>query len=222
MKDMKKVIILFLALSMSFITIAQNSSEKARTLLDEVSAKMGAYENMYIGFTSTLVNKDAELTDDPPIRGNITLKGEHYNLNYLGNNFIFDGKKLFVINHERKEVNITDGNLEEEEEDGFIYPSKLLTFYKEGYTFSMGKLQNVRGRKIQLVNLTPIDSESAIVKVQLGIDAKSKHIYNLKQEGANGSVTTFTITTFKSNQSISKNLFSFDQNKYEKQGYSID
>lgn len=220
MKDMKKIGILFLALSMSIFVHAQNSSEKAKALLDEVSTKMGAYNNMYIGFTSTLVNKEAGVTNDPPIRGNITLQGESYNLNYLGNNFIFDGKKLAVINHENKEVNVSEGDLEEE--DGFIYPSKLLTFYKEGYNFAMGKLENSRGRKIQMVDLTPIDSNSDIVKVQLGIDAKTKHIYKLVQVGSNGSETTFTITAFKSNQAISKNLFFFDQTKYEKQGYTID
>ncbi len=96
---------------------------------------MGAYKNMYIAFSSTLSNEDAGIKegDEPPIRGEINLQGEKYNLNYLGNNFIFDGKKLYVINHDEKEIAITDGDLDGD--DGFIYPSKLLTFYKEGYNF---------------------------------------------------------------------------------------
>ncbi len=217
---MKKVGLLFIAIFISLNTIAQNNSIEAKKLLDEVSIKMGAYTNMIIGFNSTLVNKEAGIINDPPIRGEITLSGEKYNLEYLGNNFVFDGKKLAVINKEEKEVNITNGGLEEE--DGFIYPSKLLTFYKEGYNFSMGKLKNNNGRKVQFVNLTPIDSNSDIVKVQLGIDAKTKHIYKLIQIGSNGAETTFTITKFKSNQPISKNMFSFDKDKYIRQGYFID
>jgi len=217
---MKKIGLFILVICFSFNGIAQSSSESAKTLLDEVSTKMGAYKNMSIGFTSTLVNKEAGITNDPPIRGTITLSGEKYNLNYLGNNFVFNGKKLVVINTEEKEVTITEGDLEEE--DGFIYPSKLLTFYKEGYTYEMGTLKNNKGRKVQFVNLTPIDSNSDIVKVQLGIDAKTKHIYKLVQIGSNGAETTFTITKFKSNQSISENLFSFDKAKYEKLGYLID
>ncbi len=217
---MKKVGLLFIAAFISLNSIAQNSSSEAKQLLDEVSVKMGAYTNMIIGFNSTLVNKEAGITNDPPIRGEITLSGEKYNLDYLGNNFIFDGNKLVVINQEEKEVNITNGDLDEE--DGFIYPSKLLTFYKEGYNFSMGKLNNNNGRKVQFVDLTPIDSNSDIVKVQLGIDAKTKHIYKLVQIGSNGAETTFTITKFKSNQPISKKMFSFDKEKYLKQGYFID
>lgn len=217
---MKKITLFLVGLLVSLHINAQSSSQKAKSLLDEVSTKMGAYENMSIGFNSTLVNKEAGITNDPPIRGNITLSGEKYNLNYLGNNFVFDGKKLVVINTEEKEVTITSGDVEED--DGFIYPSKLLTFYKEGYNYEMGNLKNNNGRKVQYVNLTPIDSNSDIVKVQLGIDAKTKHIYKLVQIGSNGTETTFTITKFKSNQAISENLFAFDRNKYEKLGYLID
>lgn len=217
---MKKLGLLVLGLCLSIHVMAQNTSENAKNLLDEVSTKMGAYKNMNIGFTSTLVNKEAGITNDPPIRGNITLAGEKYNLNYLGNNFVFNGKRLIVINTDEKEVTINDGDLEEE--DGFIYPSKLLTFYKEGYNYEMGDLKNNKGRKVQYVDLTPIDSNSDIVKVKLGIDAKTKHIYKLIQIGSNGAETTFTITKFKSNQAISENLFSFDKAKYEKLGYLID
>lgn len=217
---MKKVGLLFIGLFISINIVGQNNATEAKKMLDEVSTKMGSYTNMIIGFNSTLVNKEAGITNDPPIRGNITLAGEKYSLDYLGNNFIFDGKKLVVINQEEKEINITNGDIDEE--DGFIYPSKLLTFYKEGYTFSMGKLKNNNGRKVQYIDLTPIDSNSDIVKVQLGIDAKTKHIYKLIQIGSNGAETTFTITKFKSNQAISKNMFSFDKEKYLKQGYFID
>ncbi|MDC1162553.1 outer membrane lipoprotein carrier protein LolA [Tenacibaculum sp.] len=217
---MTKLSILFLGLFISFNITAQNSSTKAKAMLDEVSSKMGAYKNMHIGFNSTLVNEEAGITNDPPIRGNITLAGEKYHLQYLGNDFLFDGKKLAVINKEEKEINITNGDLEEE--DGFIYPSKLLTFYKEGYNFSIGPLKSTNGRRVQFVDLTPIDSNSDIVKVQLGFDAKTKHIYKLIQIGSNGSRTTFTITKFKSNQPISEKLFSFDKSKYIKLGYSID
>jgi outer membrane lipoprotein-sorting protein len=218
---MKKYIILFLSILLTTVTFSQNS-EEAKSLLDKVSTKMSAYENMYLGFSQTLTNEEAGINegDEPPIRGEINLKGELYNLNYLGNNFIYDGKKLFVINNEEKEISITDGDMNEN--DGFIYPSKLLTFYKEGYNLEMGLLKNIKGRKIQFVTLNPIDSESDIIKVELGIDAKTNHIYKLIQTGSNGAKTTFTITNFKSNQDLSENFFKFDKQKYLSQQYIID
>ncbi|WP_299670106.1 outer membrane lipoprotein carrier protein LolA [uncultured Polaribacter sp.] len=218
---MKKIGILFLSLFMSTITFSQND-EKAKSLLDQVSTKMGAYKNMYIGFSQTLSNEDAGIKegDEPPIRGEINLKGEKYSLNYLGNQFIYDGNKLYVINHDEKEISITDGDLDGD--DGFIYPSKLLTFYKQGYNLQMGKLENIRGRKIQYVTLNPIDSNSEIVKVELGIDAKTMHIYKLVQTGANSSKTTFTITKFKKNEELSENFFNFNKAKFLSQNYTID
>ncbi|MGY8943584.1 MAG: LolA family protein, partial [Flavobacteriales bacterium] len=169
---MKKTGILFLSLFITTVVCAQ-SAEKAKALLDEVSAKMGAYENMYIGFSQTLSNEEAGIKegDEPPITGEINLKGEKYSLNYLGNDFIYDGAKLYVINHDEKEISISDSDLSDD--DGFIYPSKLLTFYKEGYTLEMGKSQNIKGRNIQFVTLNPIDSNSEIIMVELGIDVKT-------------------------------------------------
>jgi hypothetical protein len=218
---MKKISILFLSLCITTIAFSQNSKE-AKSLLDEVSSKMGAYENMYIGFSQTLSNEDAGIKegDEPPIRGEINLQKEIYSLKYLGNTFIYDGAKLDVSNTEEKEISITEGDLDGD--DGFIYPSKLLTFYQEGYNFEMGKLQNINGRKIQFVTLNPIDSNSDIVKVELGIDAKTKHIYKLVQTGSNSSKTTFTITKFKSNQTLSENFFKFDKQKYLSQNFTID
>ena len=150
--------------------------------------------------------------DEPPIRGQISLQGQKYSLNYLGNKFIFNGKKLYVINNDEKEITITDDDMSGD--DGFIYPSKLFTFYKDGYIFEMGDLKKVKGRQIQFVTLNPIDSASDIVKVELGIDAKTNHIYKLIQTGSNGAKTTFTITNFKSNQDLSENFFKFDKQKY--------
>lgn len=216
---MKKTALFFIGLFFTLLSFGQNSSADAKKLLDDVSNKMGAYDNMYIDFSSQLINKEVDIKD-PPTRGSITLSGENYNLSYLGNNFVFDGKQLVIINTDEKEVTITSGDMDED--DGFIYPSKLLTFYKEGYTYTMGKLDNTNGRKVQYINLTPIDSNADIKQVKMGVDAKTKHIYKLTQIGGNGTETTFTITKFKSNQPISKNLFSFDASKYEKQGYLID
>ena len=221
MKKIKYILLFTLGIIVQHQAVAQENN-KAKTLLDEVSTKMSAYSNMYIAFHSSLSNEDAGIAegDEAPISGNITLQKEKYNLNYLDNTFIFDGNKLYIINHEEKEISINQGDFEES--DGFIYPSKLLTFYKEGYTYNMGKTQTIKGKKIRFVELTPIDSNSEIVKVLLGIHLDTKHIYKLIQIGANSSKTTFTITDFKSNQQLSKDLFVFDEKAYVDKNYSID
>tara|TARA_B100000767_G_C19762339_1_gene535804 strand:+ start:446 stop:1102 length:657 start_codon:yes stop_codon:yes gene_type:complete len=218
---MNKTTVLLLHLLITSIAFSQNS-EKATLLLDKVSTKMEAYQNMSIHFNETLSNEDAGIReeDELPMMGQISLQGEKYNLNYLGNTFIYDGKKLYVINNDEKEVTITEGDMNGE--DGFIYPSKLLTFYREGYNLQMGDLKNMKGRKIQFVILTPMDSDSDIVKIAFGVDLKTLHLYKLIQTGSNGSITSFTITEFKSNQTLSNDFFSFNKEKYQKLKYSID
>ena len=212
-----------LLVAVFFVQMVYTQEEdNAKKLLDQVSEKMGAYTNMQLDFSTTLINKDAgiEEGDEPPINGKIALKGEKYNLEYLGNTFIFDGNKLFVINHDDREITITDGDLSED--DGFIYPSKLLTFYQEAYNYQMGQLELIDKKKIQFVELFPIDSDSEIIKVKLGIDLEFQHMYQLVQIGENGAITTLTINKLESNTSISDALFQFDQAKYEELDYLID
>jgi hypothetical protein len=86
----------------------------------------------------------------------------------------------------------------------------------------MGKLKSIKGKKIQFVKLIPIDSNSEIVKVELGIDMQTKHIYTLIQTGANTSKTTFEITSFKNNQVLPKTTFTLDKEYYFEKNYTID
>lgn len=218
---MNKIWLFVITLLVNTAAFSQQKDE-ARILLDAVSTTMKSYNNMVLDFSTSLTNEEAGIYegDELPTKGSITLQGEKYNLNYLGNTFIFDGLKLYVINHDEKEVMINDQDLQED--DGVIYPSKLLTFYKEGYEYKMGVIKNIKGRKVQFIDLTPIDTDSEIVKVNLGIDIKTSQIYKLIQFGDNGTKTILTIDQFKSNQNISNELFQFDQNSYEKLGYLID
>jgi len=48
----------------------------------------------------------------------------------------------------------------------------------------------------------------------LGIDINTKHVYNLIEIGSNATKTTLTINAFKTNQPLSKSLFSFEASKY--------
>ncbi|GGH03363.1 membrane protein [Polaribacter pacificus] len=209
----------------SFFTLIsglQAQQADAKTLLDKVSKTMTSYSNMSIEFSSSLTNEEAGILegDEPPIKGDIIISGEKYLLNYLGTTFLFNGKNLVVINHDEKEININEGDFDNE--DGFIYPSKLFSFYKEGYTYKLGAKKTIKGKKIQFIDLTPIDSESEIVQVQLAIDIKVNHIYQLIQLGANAAKTTLTITDFKSNQKLLPTTFTLNKAEYLKKNYSID
>ena len=170
-----------------------------------------------LSFKYVLDNKETSTHQET--RGNATMKGDLYNVNFLGINQLFDGKKVYTINPEDEEVNITAADAED---DNTLTPSKFFSFYKTGFTYSWAELKNINGRKIQYVKLNPIDSDSAIERVLLGIDVNTKHIYNLIETGKNTTVTTLTVTKFRTDQLLSNNLFSFDETKYKSKGYLIN
>ena len=208
----------FLAIVMmmvSFAGISQNSG-KAKALLDEVYNKVNSYDNIFVDFKYALSNTKENIYQET--RGDVTIQKNKYYFNYLGATQIYDGKKIYTIVPENEEVTIEN---KDEAEEGTITPSKMLTFYRNGYNYDWDILQNVKGRQIQYVELTPIDSNSEIKQILLGIDAKTKHIYNLIETGKNGTKTTITVNSFKTNQPISKTLFTFDAKKYEDDGYYI-
>ncbi|GAA3787707.1 outer membrane lipoprotein carrier protein LolA [Corallibacter vietnamensis] len=204
--NMKKIIAL-LALTICTTTFAQN---KAKSLLDEVSAKVKSYENISIDFKYALENLSENIKQET--RGDVAMQGDKYRLNILGSTRIFDGKTLYSISPDDEEVTVSQENGDDENS---ITPSKMLSFYEDGYTYKMDIVQNVRGRNIQYVKLTPMDSDSEIKNVLLGIDAQTKHIYNLIQIGKNGVKTTLTVNSFKTNEPLSKTLFTFDKSKYK-------
>ena len=132
-------------------------------------------------------------------------------LDVLGIQRIFDGKTLYTISPEDEEVTISTENPDEE---NTIAPSKLLSFYESGYNYKLDIVQDKFGRKIQYIKLSPIDSNSEIKYALLGIDAKTKHIYNLIEIGNNATKTTLTVLKFKTNMPLSPSFFNFDASKY--------
>lgn len=204
---MKKILVLTLFL-VSTVGLSQNASD-AKKLLDEVSEKVMGYNNISLEFKYSLSNQEANVKQET--RGNVIIEGDKYLLNILGTTRIFDGKNLYSISPEDEEVTISNEDINDE---NAVSPSKMLVFYKNGYTYQMDINQNIRGRKIQYVKLTPISSVSEIKYILLGIDAQTKHVYNLIEIGKNGTKTTLTVNSFKTNQELSKSLFTFDESKY--------
>lgn len=198
----------FFLLVFSISTQAQNAA-KAKSLLDDVSAKIKTYNNIVIDFKYSLNNPKENINQES--KGNVALKGNLYNLNFMGVTKIFDGKKVYTIVPEDEEITISKFD---DSDENAVTPSKMLTFFQSGYKYSWDILQNVKGRKIQYVKLIPISSKDQRKEILIGIDVQTKNIYNLIESGKNGTKTTLTVNSFKTNQPLSKNHFTFTQSKY--------
>ncbi len=212
---MKNKIATYTLLLIGITTFAQSSS-KAQLLLNEVSANMATYQNMYFKFKYILENKEVGMKQESD--GFVTTENEKYNLEFMGTQFIHDGENTYVIVPEDEEVNIVEGG----DEEATLTPSKLLSFYKEGFTYVWDQSQQISDIKIQFIKLIPIDSKAESSYFMLGINSEKKQIYNIKEVGNNGTETLFEIEDFKTNQTISKNLFVFDEKKYLEENYTIN
>jgi hypothetical protein len=211
-----KKIFSFITLFIAFTLANAQTNSKAETLLNEVSKKMSAFENMYIKFNYVLENKEVDIKQET--NGIIYTQADKYNLSFMDTSFIYDGTNTYVIANEDEEVNIIDGSSDED----MLNPTKLLFFYKEGFTYLWQESKTVNGKPIQNIKLTPIDTNSESSHFILEINTDTKIIVSISEVGNNSTVTTFKIQEFKANQDISKNLFIFDESKYRKENYTIN
>lgn len=119
---MSKILKLVCILLVSFSSQAQDAT-KAKNLLDEVSEKVKSYENIIIDFKYALNNPKENINQES--KGSVTLKGNLYNLDFMGVTKIFDGKKVYTIVPEDEEISISKFD---DNDDNAVTPSKMLTF----------------------------------------------------------------------------------------------
>jgi outer membrane lipoprotein-sorting protein len=212
---MKKQINVLLILLISGITLAQEQ-QRAEALLDEVSENLAQFNNISITFTYELVNRK-ELIQQKE-KGSLIVEGDAYLLKLMGIEQLSDGINKHTINSDNKEVLI------EPLSDGFdegLSPSKIFSFYNQGYRFEWDIMQPLYGgRKIQYIKLIPIDTYAQASYLLLGIDTKTKNIYKLIEVGNDGTETTLTIGSFKPNIEIPTDTFVFSASDYP--NYYID
>ena len=212
---MKKQINVFLILLFSSITLGQEQ-QRAEALLDEVSENLAQFNNISITFTYELVNRK-ELIQQKE-KGSLIVDGNAYLLKLMGIEQLSDGINKHTINLDNEEVLIE--SLSDSFEQG-LSPSKIFSFYNQGYRFEWDILQPLYGgRKIQYIKLIPIDTYAQASYLLLGIDTKTKNIYKLIEVGNDGTETTLTISSFKTNIEIPTNTFVFSASDYP--NYYID
>ncbi len=212
---MKKLYVSICITLVSATTTFAQSATEAKALLEEVYNKVKSYDNIVIDFKYVLNNKEAGINQET--RGTVSLEGEKYVGDLFGAQQIFDGSKVYTVVPENQEVTIEDKS----EDENALTPAKMLSFYRDGYNYEMGDLKNNDGKKIQYVKLTPMDTNSETESILLGVGAETKHIYQVIDKGQNGTATTITVNSFKTDQPLSKTLFTFDEKKYEDEGYYI-
>jgi len=212
-KDFVILTIAFFSISMVF---SQNGVS-AKKILDGVSDKMSSYNNVFVDFDYVLDNKSEDVQQE--MSGDVVMQGDKYIVNLFGSTQIFDGSKTYTIIPENEEVNISDADIDS---DNTFTPSKFYSFYKNGYTYFLDEIKKVNGKQIQFVKLIPIDSNSEIDSILVGIDLRTEHIYQIIEIGKNKTQTILTANVIKTDQNLDSSLFRFNEKKYKELNYLIN
>lgn len=204
---MKKIILLFTLFSLNLVH-SQNDI-RAEKLLNSVSEKIDSSETFKINFTYTLENLIEDINQDSD--GSIVIKDDNYLLEFMGIKQLCDSKKVYSIVPENEEIIIS--NIDEDESET-IKPSKLLKFYREGYLILWDKKELILEKEIQFVKLIPINSNSDINYLQLGIDISNNDIVKLIEIGKNKTKTILSVNQLQYDIEIDLNFFVFSEEDY--------
>ena len=193
-----------------FCVVYSQDHEKSRLLLDKVSKNMLSKENMSFEFVYKLENSKEKISQE--IIGNAQISGEKYKLNFMDIQQIYDGNKTYTIIPENEEINIDSGD---GDSDLMIKPTNLITFYTSGYGYEWDIKQIVMGRTIQYVKLLPIEENTDVKYLLIGIDISNLILYKIIEIGKNGTNTTLKIINQSYNTALPKNHFKFNPESYK-------
>jgi len=186
-------------------------AQSADELLEKVSKNYQKLAAYYVRFEFT----DSENQNTET--GELFAAKEKYNVEVKDIRQMYDGKSLYTISKEDKEITVSQPS---PDSDDFLSPTKILNVYKSNYNASLAKAETVNGKKVQYLKLTP-KSKSDIEYAQIGIYTDGNTLYDYKEFYPGGGSRTFVVKEYLENLIIPKALFKFDKSKYEKDGYIV-
>ena len=194
-------IILITAVGIINLVHAQKIDNKAKGILDAVSANYKSKNTLYFKFSYG--------TGSGKISKNQTesfyASKDKYKLKIMGNEQIFDGNKTYSINEDEQEITIAKQNSKET-----LSPINYIDSYKKGYNiYYIGKNKN-----LDIIKLTPTKN-NGIKEVFLYVNTSKNNVEKIEQHSTDKQITTITITEYKENPKVDSKIFTFNKNLYK-------
>jgi outer membrane lipoprotein carrier protein len=201
--------ILLLAFS-SIINAQTNtpSDPEATALLQKLSTKFKAFKTISADFTLTInhpkpkpEDSDAKYTET--LTGKVDLKGAKFKINIKGQEIRSDGKTICTYIPTDKEVQINDY----EENQEIFSPSKIFTFYTEGYSYRVKEKKTVNNRKLVIIEMIPVNKKVSFFKIDVTIDEAALTIVESKIYDKSGTRYTYIINKLTTDVAIADDIF---------------
>ena len=194
-------IILITAVGIINLIHAQKIDNKAKGILDAVSANYKSKNTLYFKFSygtgSGKISKNQT--------GSFYTSKDKYKLKIMGNEQIFDGIKTYSINEDEQEITIAKQNSKET-----LSPINYIDSYKKGYNiYYIGKNKN-----LDIIKLTPTKN-NGIKEVFLYVNTSKNNVEKIEQYSTDKHITTIIITEYKENPKVDSKIFTFNKNLYK-------
>lgn len=181
--------------------------EKAKKVLDELSAKTKSYSTMSIDFKLTIKGKDINETQT----GKALVKGDKFFYKTDDREVYSDGKSVWTYMINDEEVYIDAA----EDLEGGINPNELMTIWDDNFNYQYVKEFTENGNKYHEIKLFPKDPKnSKYHTVILTIDDAKKQITKIIIKTKDAVMIQFTITKFTPNTDIPDSKFKWVKEKH--------
>ncbi len=208
--------VLYVSLS-SFQQNANNSvnDPEATALLQKVSEKYKSYRNISAGFKLLVQRPKVNPTDNErkltdTLIGQVLLEDPKFNIAINKQHIICDGKNIWTYIPADKEVQV---NYFEESDDIFS-PSKIFSLYKEGYSYQIKEKVIEGGKKITVIEMSPMNKKVSYFKIDIHIDAATLQITSSKIYEKNGVHYVYLLNNQTPNTKTDADSFTFDTSKH--------
>jgi len=203
MKRLLFIVIIFIGAAVAF---AQKVDPQ--TLLKQASEKAATYQTISANFTYSLKNTAAKLDDSQ--KGKIAVKGDKYRLEIAQQILLCDGKTIYTIMPDAKEVQINDL----EDMDDAITPSKIFTDYYKNFTAKSVTEKTVKGVVCQVIELESA-KKNEFTKATLTIVKSDLMPQEIQMTDKKGTIHTYTLENLQVNLPIEDAVFTFKSSDYK-------
>ncbi|HQU61274.1 MAG TPA: outer membrane lipoprotein carrier protein LolA [Saprospiraceae bacterium] len=217
---MKKQFLAFILLALAIPTFAQKGSltskeesdPKAKAVLEQIRKRFQSYQSLAADFTLDITLPEQPMESQ---KGALAQQGSKYRVNIAGQEIISDGKAIWMILKQNKEVQIMDMPDEDEMGSSILSPESMLTFYDKGdFVYYLTNEYKDGSRTIQQIEFKPLDRNADYSKLRMNVNKANSDVISVEAFARDGSRYKLSIDKLTPNKAFPAGHFSFDKAKY--------
>lgn len=194
---------------------AQNNSlgkndPGAKRVLDALSAKLKSYKAVQSSFTLKVTDSKGTLQGSKT--GTIYLKGNKYHINIPGGQDIYcDGQNVWTYDKGSNETTITKSDPSTQT----LSPDKFFTnFYDKDFLYKLNGENQLGGRTVEEIELTPVDKTKSFFKALLYIDKTSHTLASVRWFDKSGNRYSLDINKLNGNAPLTDEQLAYNKAKF--------